>query len=389
MQSSPIVVPKAIVPVVDSNIPILANTTSKTEEDGRAVCLLSKNDPKSLSSRKRKNNNILYRSNRLSSSSSQTIVQRKLNVKQKNNKYSSNITSTTSSDLSFTSSSNDINDDNNNNNHIETNVTNENDNHVQYHADSKIISRRRITLTTSLPIILLEREYSSTRNKTSTERKIWQRRMLLRRTSGDNNNSNNNNDDDNNQQQQQNIPMWRKYCHRRIPFTQLKTPKTDAVLGLDSTGSYIICIGGKYQHTKNIDYYDNDDENDEETHQQLGDDNEKNETTLALRLYGIQNPLLDYCNTYNKRTQSPLLLSIPIAYKSCEQRSNNSTNNNNNMFGGGTGGDWDMNLLLAPPPALFPIRIWISSDGCIGIIIVRLWYHEGWTGVRTKKNLTI
>lgn len=37
---------------------------------------------------------------------------------------------------------------------------------------------------------------------------------------------------------------WRSYCHRRIPFTELGTPTNDALLAIDMSGSYMICLGG-------------------------------------------------------------------------------------------------------------------------------------------------
>ena len=36
---------------------------------------------------------------------------------------------------------------------------------------------------------------------------------------------------------------WRNNSKRRIPFSKLKTPATDAVLALDRTGSFLISIG--------------------------------------------------------------------------------------------------------------------------------------------------
>jgi hypothetical protein len=239
------------------------------------------------------------------------------------------------------------------------------------------------SISSSLPLLLLEREsgngYCSFGTKSGIRNKFhqtinWQRRMLVASsqlgketaTKSENIQCNNNDND-----------TWRKYCHRRIPFTLLNTPQSDAVLALDPTGSYIISVG------------------DGST---VDDDNNNNslvteEPSLVVRLYGVTTNLspssthavINDNNNYNNSNSSqslirqlpskvisPLVATVPIAYK---KRSHTTIEN-----------EWSIHR--APPsPALFPIRIWLSSDNCIGIVISRLWQHEGWTGVRTKKML--
>ena len=39
--------------------------------------------------------------------------------------------------------------------------------------------------------------------------------------------------------------QWRSYCKRSIPFTQLGTPRSEAVLAMDRKGSFVLCLGSK------------------------------------------------------------------------------------------------------------------------------------------------
>ena len=39
--------------------------------------------------------------------------------------------------------------------------------------------------------------------------------------------------------------QWRSYCKRSIPFTQLGTPHSEAVLAMDRKGSFVLCLGAK------------------------------------------------------------------------------------------------------------------------------------------------
>ncbi len=41
----------------------------------------------------------------------------------------------------------------------------------------------------------------------------------------------------------ENNSKWRKFFSRKIPFSMLKTPLTDAVLGMDRSGSFLIAVG--------------------------------------------------------------------------------------------------------------------------------------------------
>lgn len=109
--------------------------------------------------------------------------------------------------------------------------------------------------------------------------------------------------------------------------------------------------------------------------------NDCDQLSLVLRFYGIPSPSQLVTNQYklandNRDTYSaPLLLSIPISYQN-----NKKTMYNNHHEGSMI--DWELDL-VAPPPALIPTRIWISTDGRIGLAIARLWHHERWIGVST------
>lgn len=37
---------------------------------------------------------------------------------------------------------------------------------------------------------------------------------------------------------------WRRFARRTLTFRQLQTPAEDAILGIDSTGSYAVALGG-------------------------------------------------------------------------------------------------------------------------------------------------
>lgn len=185
---------------------------------------------------------------------------------------------------------------------------------------------------------------------------------------------------------------WRKYCHRRIPFTELGTPKHDAVLDLDPSGSYMICIGGKYIHSEHTD-----DLNDSIVNggfelnttryvynSKLRDvvsitscrgpfcRNHQMQLSVALRFYGVLSPSSQYrIEKSIGQQESTRLLTIPISYK---EIIDSNTNNYHDEF------------VFAPPPALIPIRIWLSADCVVGVAAVRLWSHERWVGVRKISN---
>ena len=52
--------------------------------------------------------------------------------------------------------------------------------------------------------------------------------------------------------QRRGLMRWKHCFLRSIPFSSLETPWTDAVLGLDRTGSYMLSIGGGQEQTENV-----------------------------------------------------------------------------------------------------------------------------------------
>lgn len=64
--------------------------------------------------------------------------------------------------------------------------------------------------------------------------------------------------------------QWRPCAERKIPFTALETPASDAVLTLETKGSYLLCLGSYRDHHW-----------EDELHREKGE-----HPSLALRLYG-------------------------------------------------------------------------------------------------------
>jgi hypothetical protein len=64
--------------------------------------------------------------------------------------------------------------------------------------------------------------------------------------------------------------QWRPCAERKIPFTALETPASDAVLTLETKGSYLLSLGSHSDHHR-----------EEESH---GEEGER--PSLALRFYG-------------------------------------------------------------------------------------------------------
>jgi hypothetical protein len=169
---------------------------------------------------------------------------------------------------------------------------------------------------------------------------------------------------------------WRKYCYRQIPFTVLGTPTNDAVLAIDPSGSYVICLGGYLPQL-----------------QEVGDDHPSmssistnfvlDQQSLALRFYGVPSPSKLQTNQISSSTNicdyysAPLLLTVPISYGINHDNNPFSQQDRNNLI------DWELDI-VAPPPALTPTRVWVSTDGCIGLVVARLWHHEGWIGVSSS-----
>jgi hypothetical protein len=231
-------------------------------------------------------------------------------------------------------------------------------------------------LGSSLPLMLLDRERKSIipgfpKSNSLVFHSIWQSRIMkcCRNESYD---LSPQVDINNSRNVPQHPNQWRKFCQRRIPFTDLGTPRGDAVLSLDPSGSYVICFGGRMQEADDNEYGSIFVDNKNRANDAISDRGIY-EASLSLRFYGLPSPN-NQATTINCKRKSPLLLTIPIAY------SNERNLRTDHVGEQELWPDWDVDL-LAPPPALFPIRIWISSDGCLGVAITRLWIHEGWTGV--------
>lgn len=233
---------------------------------------------------------------------------------------------------------------------------------------STVELRKSASLSKTLPFLLLQREQGI------KSLKFWKSRMLQSDDSNGKGEHLSSNQGKN----------WRPYCYRRIPFTELGTPASDAILALDPSGSYMISVGGRSEFNPN--HSDEMEERMRKEEQGKG----MEVISLALRFYGL--PLSRvHRDSYQSReklnSMSPLLLTIPIAYQdnhASQQPLNEYRYNNSGIVGNsmsaGFGPNWDIDL-LAPPPALFPIRIWTSSDGILGAVLARLWHHEGWIGV--------
>ena len=111
-----------------------------------------------------------------------------------------------------------------------------------------------LKMQVSLPILLAKREQGLC---SRSHVLMWQQRMIMTTPPPL----------VNFRQNEQQKRDFRAYARRQINFTSLQTPMTDAVLGLDKTGSYIFCLG---------------EDGDAESEVQNGDW----ETTMALRIYG-------------------------------------------------------------------------------------------------------
>jgi len=129
---------------------------------------------------------------------------------------------------------NDENNDNKNNRPISTvkstsnSIPNLDDSELTFlDCDGDFVADRRHNGLTSVANLLRERSLGKWRGRQST----WQQTAL---------------------KYQVKKPMdgcprrqWRMYCRRSIPFTQLGTPHSEAVLAMDRNGSFVLSLGGK------------------------------------------------------------------------------------------------------------------------------------------------
>jgi hypothetical protein len=181
---------------------------------------------------------------------------------------------------------------------------------------------------------------------------------------------------------------WRPCAERKIPFTSLQTPSSDAVLTLETQGSYLLSLGSSSDYHR---------END--THIEEGE-----RPSLVLRFYGKlfaggillvllsvfqlwslmsnANPFLRLYagipspsvlqrralarHRSSSKDVSPLLLSIPLGYDS-----------EHTLPGPDLRDEFEISL-----PATMPVKLCISSDWKIGIALLCPWrYQERSQGV--------
>jgi hypothetical protein len=164
--------------------------------------------------------------------------------------------------------------------------------------------------------------------------------------------------------------QWRPYCHRTIHFRELGTPKQDAVLGLDPTGSYVITLGQGIADPTNI--------TDQHHHPDVNSTID-GQNVLCIRLFGVPAPsTLDFRSFSNNREcsmrphKASLLSIIPL-----DMTSANRNETIENHF-------W--NELRPMAPDSVPIHLWLSTDGCLGAALVR---HDCLWNTENQSNLVL
>ncbi len=146
----------------------------------------------------------------------------------------------------------------------------------------------------SLVKLLEERRSGNTKFRRQ-QRKKWQSEMLFSFT----------------KKPPQNIGrrQWRSYANRKIPFTKLGCPATDAVLAMERNGDYVLTVGT------------------------MGDENYQG---LALRFYGIHSAAAaksQLCRTTSNAPRAPLLQTTPLhCWLHPRTSTENSVPENDNLF---------------------------------------------------------
>ena len=130
-------------------------------------------------------------------------------------------------------------------------------------ADGLKVTPTDIPPRACLPVFLEERRSGQLWKKNKSQIATWQRRMLLHRGNTTSNSSRSNSSSMILKR------TWRPYASRRIPFTRVGTPETEAVLALDRTATQMLSLGGGGSSFSDDD-----------------DDDDKNHLALTLRLYG-------------------------------------------------------------------------------------------------------
>ena len=127
--------------------------------------------------------------------------------------------------------------------------------------------------------------------------------------------------------QRRGLVRWKKSFLRSIPFSSLETPWTDAVLGLDRTGSYMLSIGGGQEQTENLH---------NQSRREGSTFSKRRYPSLVLRMYVVPSPASLHQRksnisvsgrSSNSCTVSHLLQTVPLLFKTNELEENRYANN--------------------------------------------------------------
>jgi hypothetical protein len=173
---------------------------------------------------------------------------------------------------------------------------------------------------TSLPILLIQREYGCYNKRGGARMWHWQKQMLTTTT-----NSNDATTTINSSRSRSPSPSrWHAFAHRQIPFTALETPTSEAVLALDTTGSYALSLSFM---SNGEDDNDSTDASDDFPHGRYYNHLHQEIPSIALRFYGIpsrciaQKRAVGMARSGNHMIVSPKLLTIPLEYASSSSSS--------------------------------------------------------------------
>jgi hypothetical protein len=167
-----------------------------------------------------------------------------------------------------------------------------------------ILFQKRQEPSSSLPLLLLQRAQGLWSIRSNRQMAQWQGRMSLTGRS------------------------FRPYTRQQLDFASLDTPVTDAVLGLERTGSFVFAIGDE-----------------------MGEDS-LHHACIHLKAYGLPSPAVIESHakaqmmgqfSNNRKPVSPLLWSIPLRF-----------------------GDAEGKYLSAS----LPVELQLSSDGRVGVVNV-------------------
>jgi len=209
----------------------------------------------------------------------------------------------------------------------------------------------------SLPSLLYARQLGCTsRNRKSSIR--WQRRVLTAKTTTQSTFSH---DATAAATSGRSTYSFRPYAAREISFTSLQTPGEDAVLGLERTGAYLLCLGGDGRGSGSFDDFS-------------GSGDETNEDfvpNLTVRLYGVPGPSVYWgqrkgtiLSAATPVPRSPLLTTVPLVFGLDRLLSSEGSS-------GYVVGDM-ADSLWCSYPATVPVQFWISSDWRVGVALVRV-----------------